>query len=79
MYACFLDQLALDVRVACSGGSRGWAPVPDNSNPLVQHPWGIALSNKRMALALLARSHSSWMNVGLHEVLPELMGAQGRY
>jgi hypothetical protein len=32
-----------------------------------------------MSLALLARSHSDWMDVGLHEVIPELMGPAGEW
>ncbi|WIA44399.1 hypothetical protein OEZ86_007168 [Tetradesmus obliquus] len=60
-----------------TGGSRGWEPV-GTSSPLLQVPWGVALANKRIALALLSRSHSDWMDVGLHELIPELMGPAGK-
>lgn len=44
----------------------------------MRHPWGVALTNKRMALSLLARSHADIMDVGLHDIIPELMGPEGK-
>eukprot|EP00882_Tetradesmus_deserticola_P005634 GHRQ01005930.1.p1 GENE.GHRQ01005930.1~~GHRQ01005930.1.p1 ORF type:complete len:686 (+),score=207.85 GHRQ01005930.1:51-2108(+) len=61
-----------------TGSRRGWAPLGGASSPLLQVPWGVALANKRMALALLARSHGDWMDVGLHEVIPEIMMPEGK-
>jgi hypothetical protein len=43
----------------------------------LRHPWGAALLNKRTALALLARSHASIMDVGLHDLQAGLMDAEG--
>eukprot|EP00879_Flechtneria_rotunda_P016896 GHRR01017687.1.p1 GENE.GHRR01017687.1~~GHRR01017687.1.p1 ORF type:complete len:530 (+),score=123.36 GHRR01017687.1:1099-2688(+) len=59
-----------------TGGSngRGWGPLVGPAVALLQYPWSIAFINKRMALALLARSHEDNMDIGLHQLIPELMG-----
>jgi hypothetical protein len=56
-----------------TGALRGRAHMSGPLAKVLEHPWGPALINKRMALALLARYHPDTMDVGLHEVLPELL------
>ncbi|WIA35946.1 hypothetical protein OEZ86_004325 [Tetradesmus obliquus] len=78
---CLLDKVGgrpskpmLIWRGTNTGGVKGWAPMPLKSSPLAFHPWYHALSNKRMSLALLARSHRDWMDVGLHRIAISDMG-----
>ena len=56
-----------------TGFNRGRPPLEGPLAKILQHPWGYALINKRVAVALLARSYPDIMDVGLHEVLPELL------
>ncbi|KAF8070958.1 hypothetical protein HT031_001039 [Scenedesmus sp. PABB004] len=60
-----------------TGGTRGWPPLAGPAAAPLAHPWAVALLNKRIALALRARSHGDIMDVGLHALIPEIMGPAG--
>jgi hypothetical protein len=56
-----------------TGSLRGWPPASDEVPSPYSDPWAPVLFNKRVHLVRLARNHPVTLDVGLHEVTPELL------
>jgi hypothetical protein len=56
-----------------TGGNKGWAPITGPAAAILSSPWASALINKRIAISALARYHADTMDVGLHEVVLDLL------